>query len=188
MGVPGPVRGYRGWDGCAHSGMRFMVQDRGAWSGTMQCPVPGEGAQPGLGVHAPELRLCSCSRRAAGTAGGRRARRAAAATPRATAAPSASTRIGRSTTTSAGRLCRGCRAPPPPGRASPTGCPPWPAAPARRARWPRPAPAPRPRRRRWTARPAEPPSDCESHGLHPVQFPQLPDSCDLRNDLSSSHN
>lgn len=26
------------------------------------------------------------------------------------------------------------------------------------------------------------------HGLHWVQLPQLPDSCDLRNDLSSSHN
>lgn len=44
--------------------------------------------------------------RAAGTVGARQARHAAGATRRATAAPSASTRTGRSTTMCAGRHCR----------------------------------------------------------------------------------
>ncbi|XP_061216029.1 protein CBFA2T3 isoform X4 [Neopsephotus bourkii] len=102
--------------------------------------------------------------RAAGTAGAKQARPAAAATPPATAAPSASTRIGRSTTTSAGRLCRGCRPPLPPApvwgchraRGSPMEWPPSPAAPVRRDRCPRPALAHRPPRLRWRAHPAEP--------------------------------
>lgn len=62
-----------------------------------------------------------CLTRAAGTAGGKPVRRAAAATQLVTAAPSANTKTGRSTTTSAVRACRGCRgavvspwAPPPP--------------------------------------------------------------------------
>lgn len=55
-------------------------------------------------------------------------RRAAAATQLVTAAPSANTKTGRSTTTSAARACRGCRGP----AASPWAPPP-----------PRPPPAPR---------------------------------------------
>lgn len=62
-----------------------------------------------------------CLTRAAGTVGGRPARRVAAATQLATAAPSANTKTGRSTITSVVKACRGCReaavslwAPPPP--------------------------------------------------------------------------
>lgn len=62
-----------------------------------------------------------CLTRAAGTAGGKPVRRAAAATQLVTAAPSANTKTGRSTITSAVRACRGFRgaaafpwAPPPP--------------------------------------------------------------------------
>ena len=68
-----------------------------------------------------------CPSRAAGTVGARPARRVAAVTPRATAAPSASTRTGRSTTTCVARACRASReaalsrwAPPPPPPPQPT--------------------------------------------------------------------
>lgn len=72
-----------------------------------------------------------CLTRAAGTAGGKPVRRAAAATQLVTAAPSANTKTGRSTTTSAVRGCLGCR-----GVAAVAGSP-W-APPL-----PRPPPAPR---------------------------------------------
>lgn len=62
-----------------------------------------------------------CLTRAAGTAGGKPVRRAVAATQLVTAAPSANTKTGRSTTMSVVRACRGCQgavvspwAPPPP--------------------------------------------------------------------------
>lgn len=71
----------------------------------------------------PNCRLSPLMSRAAGTVGARLARRAAAATRRGTAAPSASTRIGRSTTTYAAKACRaprplpmGCRVLPMPPR------------------------------------------------------------------------
>lgn len=57
----------------------------------------------------PNCRLSPLTSRAAGTVGARLARRAAAATRRGTAAPSASTRIGRSTTTCAAKACRAPR-------------------------------------------------------------------------------
>lgn len=151
------------------SGMMCIVQDGGAQSGMMECNGQGWGytVWDGGTRSGAEARLLH-PRRAAGTADAKRARPAVAATPLATAAPSANTRIGRSITTSAGRLCKGCRPPPPPPpvwgchrvRASPTGWPPSPAAPARRARRPLPAPARQPPRLLWRARPAEPPSDC----------------------------
>lgn len=84
-----------------------------------------------------------CLSRAAGTVDARPVRRAAAATQRATAAPSASTKTGRSTTTSVARVCRASPgaavflwAPPPPAhplhtqRAPPLVHSPCPARPA----------------------------------------------------------
>lgn len=68
-----------------------------------------------------------CLPRAAGTAGGKPARRAAAATLLATVAPSVSTKTGSATTMSADRVCRAYRAAavcpcpqPPPARPPPT--------------------------------------------------------------------
>lgn len=64
--------------------------------------------------------------KAAGTAGGRPVRRAAAATRLAIAVPSANTKTGKSTTTSVVRACRGCQGAavslwaPPPQRPPPT--------------------------------------------------------------------
>lgn len=76
-----------------------------------------------------------CLTRAAGTAGGKPVRRAAAATQLVTAAPSANTKTGRSTTTSAVRACRGCR-----------------GAAAAAAPWAPPLPRPPPAPRRLPAR------------------------------------
>lgn len=72
-----------------------------------------------------------CLTRAAGTAGGKPVRRAAAATQLVTAAPSANTKTGRSTTTSAVRACRGAAAV----------APPWAPLPPRPPRAPRHLPA-----------------------------------------------
>lgn len=122
----------------------------------------------------PSDRL-SLTPRAAGTAGARPARRAVAAMRPATAAPSASTRTGRSTTTCAARACKAPRPPLTQGQDSPTppawapACPrPPPPAPARRAPRGPPAPGPLGRPARWTPRPADPPG--------PVPGPRPPPS------------
>ncbi|CAN8009686.1 unnamed protein product [Ixodes pacificus] len=85
---------------------------------------------------APGLCIATQGSSTAGTAGARRARRAAAATWRATAAPSASTRTGRTTTGCAGSSPR-------PAPAAAPAC--WPRASAVRRRPPPPG-GPRPRR------------------------------------------
>lgn len=74
--------------------------------------LPGPGPCRGRFGGRPPSSQCPdlpAPHRAAGTAGGRPVRPAAAAMRRATAAPSASTRTGRSTTTC---VARACRAPP----------------------------------------------------------------------------
>lgn len=74
--------------------------------------------------------------KAAGTAGGKPVRRAAAATRLATAAPSANTKTGRSTTMSVVKACKGCQGAPPP----PPQCPPVRLPPTRRAPLQEPCP------------------------------------------------
>lgn len=134
--------------------------------------------------HPDHLLPPSPQSRAAGTVGARPARHAAAAMQHATAAPSASTRTGRSTTTCAARVCRAprpwwltrCLDSPMPLPAWAPACPRAPPAPVKLA--PRGLLAPA-LLAHWMPHPADPSQTrCSAHGHAPTDpaRPQPPDT------------